>query len=77
MNSFIDRAVALEHFKLARKHVAEGQQCVDAQIVLMARLERDGHDTTGARALLDQFEEALALQIQALDCISQELEEGV
>ena len=73
MNGLIDRTAALEHFRLAQKHVAEGEQRVSAQGALVGRLERDGHDVTAAKALLRQFEKTLALQIETRDCIAQEL----
>jgi hypothetical protein len=77
MISFIDRTLAREHFELAKKHVAEGERRVDAQIALVARLERDGHDASAARALLYQLEQTLSLQIENRDRVAQELEEGI
>jgi hypothetical protein len=77
MICFIDRALAREHFELAKRHVAEGERRVDAQIALLARLEHGGHDATAARALLYQFEQTLSLQIETRDRVAQELEEGI
>lgn len=76
MNSLVDREMAAQHLELANKHVLRGQQRVDAQVGLVARLERDGHDTLQARRLLEQFEQILALQIETRDRIVQELREG-
>lgn len=75
MNSTVDRELARQHLELANKHVAEGQRRIEAQLALVAKLGRDGHDTTQAKGLLRQFEETLALQIQTRDRIVQELGE--
>ena len=76
VNSTVDRELARQHLKLANRHLAEGQARVEAQIALVARLERDGHDTFQAKKLLEQFEQTLALQMQSRDRILQELGEG-
>jgi hypothetical protein len=76
VNSTIDRELARRHLELANKHVAEGQKRVEAQLALVVKLGRDGHDTSQAKALLRQFEETLALQIQTRDRIVQELGDG-
>jgi hypothetical protein len=75
MQPIVDRAVTLKHLELANKHVAEGHRRVEAQVALVARLERDGRDTFQARMLLEQFETSLALQVETRDCIVQELGE--
>jgi hypothetical protein len=77
MGSFIDRAVASEHLELAKKHVAEGQLRVTAQLALMARLERQRHPVDQAKMLLYQLEETLALQVQTRDRLAQELGDGM
>ena len=76
MNSTVDRELARQHLELANKHVAEGQARIEAQIALVARLERDGHDTLQAKKLLEQFEQTLALQIETRERIIQELGPG-
>jgi hypothetical protein len=73
MISFIDPAAASEHLNLAEKHVMEGQQRVDAQVTLVLKLKRHGHDVHEAEALLRQFEQILALQVQHRNRIAQEL----
>ena len=72
----VDWAAARQHLKLANKHVSEGHQRVEAQVVLVAKLERGGHDTFLARMLLEQFRTTLALQVEARDRIVQELGES-
>ena len=71
--SGVDLDLARQHLEQANKHVSEGQKRTDAQIALVARLERDGHDTRQTRALLEQFEQTLALQIETRAHIIQEL----
>jgi hypothetical protein len=71
-----DRDVARRHLELANKHVAQGQRLVEAQLALVTRLERDGHDTRQAKRLLEQFEQILALQIETRDQILRELREN-
>jgi hypothetical protein len=61
------------HLELANKQVAEGHRRVEAQVGLVARLKRDGHDALQARMLLQQFKTSLALQVEARDRIAQEL----
>jgi hypothetical protein len=76
MHSLVDRDLASEYLKLADKHVVEGQQRVDAQVALMAKLGRDGHSVQEAQRLLRLFEELLALQVKLRDHIAHALEAG-
>jgi|HubBroStandDraft_2_1064218.scaffolds.fasta_scaffold303715_3 hypothetical protein len=76
MESIVDRAAARQHLELANKQVADSHRRVEAQVGLVARLARGGHDTFQARMLLGQFETSLALQVEARDCIVQELGES-
>jgi hypothetical protein len=36
----------------AERHVAEGKEHIDRQMVIIAELERDGHDTATAKEFL-------------------------
>jgi hypothetical protein len=65
--------MARHHLELANKHIADGQKRIEAQLALVAKLERDAHDTSQAKSLLQQFEETLALQLETRDRIVQEL----
>jgi hypothetical protein len=76
MNPIVDRETAAQHSELANKHVSEGQRRVEAQLALVAKLERGGHDTLQAKILLEQFERTLALQIETRDQIMGELGES-
>jgi hypothetical protein len=76
MTSTVDQNLARQHLELANKHVADGQKRIEAQLALVARLERDGHDTVQAKSLLQQFEETLTLQLETRNRIVQELGEG-
>lgn len=71
INFAVDREIARQHLELANMHVAEGRRRVDAQMALMARIARDGHDTLEARKLLEQFEQTLALQMKTREIVQQ------
>ncbi|MBV9290313.1 MAG: hypothetical protein JO288_21270 [Hyphomicrobiales bacterium] len=73
MTSPIDRPFAAEHLELANRHVAEGRSRVEAQLALIAKLARQGHDTWHARTILRQFVETLALQVETRERIAEEL----
>jgi hypothetical protein len=77
MDSFTDRDIASEHLKLAEKHIVEGQKRVDAQLMLLAKLERHGHNIEEAEKLLRVFEQLLALHIKHRNRIAQELKAGL
>lgn len=60
----------------AEKHVAEGQRHVYDQRHILAGLERDGQDTTEARRLLANFEDAQKLHLEDRDRIAKELSDA-
>jgi len=76
MNPAVDRDTATQRLELANKHVLKGQERVEAQLALVAKLERGGHNTHEAKMLLDQFEQILALQIETRDRMVQGLGES-
>jgi hypothetical protein len=49
------------------ERLAEGKMHVERQRTLVENLALDGHDTTTAAALLQRFEETLALHIEDRD----------
>ena len=55
--------------------MAEGELHIAHQRELVAKLERDGHDTKDARQLLKQFDELQQLHIQDRDRLDRELAE--
>lgn len=57
----MDRALILDHLAMAKRHVAEGEEHVERQKMLIAELARDGHDTAVAQKLLATLEQ---LQVQ-------------
>ncbi len=69
----MDRAIILEHLARAEEHVVLAQEHVQQQRDLVARLEHDGHDTTMARALLEQFERLLEMHVGDRDRLAKEL----
>ena len=64
MRSAIPRETLLEHLALADRHIVQGAAIIDNQKSLILGLERDGHDTSKSRALLQQFEEIQQLHIE-------------
>jgi hypothetical protein len=57
----MDRAMILDHFHQAAKHVRRGIVHVENQRSLIADLEAHGHDSEEAISLLRRFEEMLEL----------------
>ena len=51
----IDRATLLEHLAQAERHVAHGEAHIGKQEALVVELDRDGHDTKKAAAILATF----------------------
>ena len=76
MEPIVARAAARQHLEHANKRVAEGHRFVEAQVGLVTRSARDGHDTFQARMLLQQFRTSLALQVEARDQIVRRLGES-
>ena len=52
--------------EMVRRHVAEGHAHVERQKEIIAMLDRDGHDTVEARALLKVFEQSQAQHVAHL-----------
>lgn len=64
-----------EHLWQAREHVALGEQHVETSVVLVEKLERDGHDTTTALLLLRTFEETQDIHVADVARLEKELAE--
>ena len=71
----MDRGMLREHFRQAKGHVARGEKNLSRQLELVAELERYGHDTVMAKALLVQFEELQAVRIADRDRFRREVGE--
>jgi hypothetical protein len=69
----MDRQMLLDHLAQANDHVERGEKHVRRQRELIGELERDGHDSTSAKALLVQFEQILAMHKTDRDRIAREL----
>jgi hypothetical protein len=69
----IDRQMLERHLQQARRHVAIGRDHVSRQRERVAQLERDGHDATDARRLLEQFEELQGMHIAHRDRLARQL----
>jgi len=72
----MDRAIQLQHHAEAERHVAEGRAHVARQREIVLQLERDGHDTTEARKLLDTFEVTQRAHEEHLANIKAKLDSG-
>jgi hypothetical protein len=70
-----DRAMTLEHLEQARRHVAEGERHIAHEREIIAEKERDGHDTSTSKQLLDQFEQIYAMYVAERDRLEKELVE--
>jgi hypothetical protein len=64
------------HLAEAEEHIAVGEKNLARQRELIAKLERDKHDTAQARALLDQFEELQSMHLADRERILRELSES-
>lgn len=63
----------LKHLAMTEQHIAEGRKTIARQEQLVADLDRDGHDTTMALALLRQFQVTMAAHIDHRDRLRAEL----
>lgn len=63
----------VDHLALAERHVTDGERCVAEQRARIARVGRDGHDTTESILLLGQFQEVLELHVADRDRLRKEL----
>ena len=70
----MDQAILAERLEQAEHHVAKGVRCIASQRTVVADLERNGQDTTLARALLAQFQHTQVLHIAGRDELKKELE---
>jgi hypothetical protein len=69
----MERRILELHLVQAEAHIAVGKRHIARQRALVAKLERDGHDPTEARRLLDSFEELQAMHIAGRDRLQREL----
>jgi hypothetical protein len=63
----------LEHLAMAERHVAEGEIHLSQQKALIAELDRDGHDTPDAQAILATMLATQRLHMEDRDRILKEL----
>jgi hypothetical protein len=59
-----DRETLLRDIASAGQHIAQSDAHISKQEALIAELDRDGHDTTVARALLDTMRDMRVLHLQ-------------
>jgi hypothetical protein len=72
----MDRATILDHLAVALRYVTEGECHIAQQHETIALLERNGLDTSAAKAALLQLEEHQALHVADRDRLKQELDEN-
>lgn len=72
----MDRAVLIDHLIKAERHIAKGDRILAQQRALIHELERDGHDSSAARALLHSMEELQALHFADRDRVRGEIEDA-
>jgi hypothetical protein len=60
----MDRQTMLKHLAMVERHVAEGEIRLSRQRALIAELDRDGHDTADARAILATIRETQRLHVE-------------
>ena len=73
----MDRETTLAHLALADKNVALGERHIAQQEQIVADLDRDGHDTREALALLAVFRRAQAEHVAHRDLLLRELQSRV
>jgi len=69
----MDRRLLQQHLEQAERHIALGKQHLAKQEAIIAELDRDGHDTTDALAILVTLRETRSLHVQDRDRILSEL----
>jgi hypothetical protein len=74
-SSVWDRTTLLKYFSMARRHVASGERNIARQRELVARLERDGHNSQEAKRLLALFGELQKFHIAGRDRLEKALAE--
>jgi len=69
----MDQEMLEQHLLHAEARVAQGDRRVAKQRRLVARLERDGQDTSEARMLLEELEESRKLHVADRDRLLRDL----
>jgi hypothetical protein len=72
----MDRGMILEHLAIALRLVSEGERYIAQQHEIIASLERDGLDASGAKAVLLRFEELQSMHVADRDRRKKELGES-
>ena len=71
----LDRATLLEHLAQAERHVAQCEAHIGKQEALVVELDRDGHDTKNASALLATFRQTQAQHVLNVERLLKELQQ--
>jgi hypothetical protein len=73
----MDRALIEQHLALAEKHVRDGEVILVRQREVLANLARDGHDTSRASQILQEFEDVQQMHIADRERLRRELAEAL
>jgi hypothetical protein len=65
----MDRNMELAHLAIAQKAVADGERHIECQEQRVAELDRDGHDTVQALAILATFRDMQAQHVAHRDLL--------
>jgi hypothetical protein len=71
----MDRDRVLRHLAEVERHILQGETHLAKQLALIAELERHGHDTMGAQAVLTTMRETQAFHRQDRERILRKLQE--
>ena len=69
----MDRTLLEEHLAQARRHIRLGQEHIKRQKELVTELERDGHDVSEPKRLLDLFREIQLMHVLHRDILLVEI----
>jgi hypothetical protein len=72
----MDRTAILNLLAQSTRHVAEAEGLIVLQREIVAKRERDGHNASAAKELLDQLEQLYAMQVADRDWLEKELVEA-
>ena len=70
-----DLSVLRDHLEKAKRHVATGEGLLARQRALVEEMQRNGHDTGRAKALLSELERAQTVNLAEVARLTTELAE--
>jgi len=73
----MDREMTVAHLAVAKRNVAQGERHIEHQEQIVSDLDRHGHDTAEALALLETFRHSKAEHVAHRDFLLRELQGSV